>query len=96
MRHQNLVLEEVHAPTAGAGLPLAVVVDSGYGGAEVVELGELPGVEVLAPHGGEHRAAAELLEQHEHQAVDPGARPWILVAHRLLPFGVHAAEEHVC
>ncbi|RZS21381.1 hypothetical protein BHM03_00054013 [Ensete ventricosum] len=94
MRHQNLVLGEVHAPAAGAGLPLAVVVDGGDGGTEVVQLGELPGVEVVAPHGGEHRASAELLEQHEHQAVDPGARPWVLVAQRLLSFGVHAAEEH--
>ena len=74
----------VHPPSAGAGLALAVEVDGGDGRAEVVELGEVPGVEVLAPPGGVHRLPPQLLEQHEHEAVDPHRRPRVLVAHHLL------------
>jgi hypothetical protein len=74
----------VHPPAAGSGLTLAVEVDGGDGLAEVVELGKVPGVEVLAPPGGVHRLPPQLLEQHQDEAVDPHGRTWALVAYHLL------------
>lgn len=79
------MLIRVHPPAAGAGLALAVEVDGGDGRAEVVELGEVPGVEVLAPPWGVHRLPPQLLEQHEHEAVDPHGRPRGLVGSHFLP-----------
>jgi hypothetical protein len=67
-----------------AGLTLAVEVHGGDWRAEIVELGEVPGVEVLAPPGGVHRLPAELLEQHENEAVYAHGRPRVLIAHHLL------------
>jgi len=75
----------VHPPAAGAGLTLAVEVDGGDRRAEVVDLSEVPGAEVLAPAGGVHRPPPQLLEEHQHEAVDPHGRPRGLVAHHLLP-----------
>ena len=76
----------VHPPAAGAGLTLAVEVDGGDRRAEVVELGEVAGADVLPPPRGVHRLAAQLLEEQEHQPVDPEHRPRALVAHHLGPW----------
>lgn len=86
----------VHPPAAGAGLTLAVEVDGGDRRAEVVELGEVPGVEVLAPPGGVHRLPPELLEEYEHEAVDPHGRTRALVAHHLLPERRTSCTGDIC
>jgi hypothetical protein len=86
----------VHPPAARAGFALAVEVDGGDGLAEVVELGEVPGVEVLAPPGGVHRLPPELLEEHEHEAVDPHGRTRALIAHHLLPEGRTSCTGDIC
>jgi len=64
---------------------LAVEVDSGDRQAEVVELGEVSGAEVLPPPWGVDRLPAELLEEQKHHPVDSQHRPWALVAHNLSP-----------
>ena len=64
---------------------MAIEVDGGDRQAEVVELGEVAGAEVLPPPWGVHRLPAELLEEQKHQAVDSEHRPWALVAHDLSP-----------
>jgi hypothetical protein len=74
-----------HSSPTGSGLPLAVEVDGGDRQAEVVELGEVAGAEVLPPPRGVHRLPAELLEEQKHDPVDPQHRPWALVAHDLGP-----------
>ena len=74
-----------HSPATSSGLPLAVEVDGGGRQAEVVELGEVAGAEVLPPPWGVDRLPAELLEEQKHQAVDSEHRPWALVAHDLSP-----------
>lgn len=65
---------------------MAVEVDGGDGQAEVVQLGEIAGAEVLPPSRSIHCVTAELLEQQEHQAVDPEHRTWALVADNLSPY----------
>jgi len=64
---------------------LAVEVNGGHWQAEVVELGEVAGAEVLPPPWGVHRLPAELLEEQKHHPVDSQHRPWALVAHNLSP-----------
>ena len=86
----------VHPPAAGTGLALAVEVDGGDGLAEVIELGEVPGIEVLAPPGRVHRLPAQLLEEHQHEAVDPHVGPRALVTHHLLPERSTSCPRNIC
>lgn len=72
-----------HSPATSSWLPLAIEVDGGDRQAEVVELGEVTGAEVLPPPWGVHRLPAELLEEQENQPMDSEHRPWALVAHNL-------------
>lgn len=65
---------------------MAVEVDGGNRQAEVVELGEVAGAEVLPPPGSVHCLPTELLEEQKHQPVDSEHRPRALVAHDLSPY----------
>lgn len=73
------------SPSAGAALPLAVEVNGGNRQAEVVQLGEVPGVEVLAPPRRVNCLPPQLTEQYQDEPVDSHRRPGALVAHHLLP-----------
>ena len=79
-------VESSHPPPASSRLPLAVEVDGGDRRAEVVQLGEVSGTEVLPPPRSIHRLTAELLEEQKHQSVDPEHRPRALVAQNLTPY----------
>lgn len=81
----HVCISKLHPPPTGAWLSLAVEVDGGDRRSEVIELREVPGVEVLPPPGGIHSLpAGELPEKHEDVAVDAELRPRALVAHYLL------------
>lgn len=80
---------------ARSALPLAVIIDGSHGRAEVVELGKVPGVEILAPTGGVHRLPPQLAEQHEHEAVDSHRRAGALIAHYLLSCANQVNDTYV-
>lgn len=53
-----------HSPATSSSLPLAIEVGGGdRRRAEVVELGEVAGAELLPPPRAEHRVPIELLEE---------------------------------
>lgn len=70
--------------SATAVLSLAVEEHGSDGIPEVVESGEVLGVEVLPPPRRVDRLPDRLPEQHEHEAVDTSCWPWALVADDLI------------
>lgn len=76
--------EQLLAPSRSS-FPLSVEEDGCHRKPQLVLLCKLPRVEAVPRSRGPHHLPLLLLEENEHEPVDPDVRPWHLIRHHIFP-----------